>query len=200
MREKKTLRIVFIFLLIYVLYFCVQKDHFNGDEMFSYSLSNGYYTPFLRWNSDWWNTWHPISYLTDQLTINESEGFQYGSVVYNQSNDVHPPFFYMVLHTICSFFPGIFSKWIGLGLNIVLYMLSVILVYWIACVITNNDFYCSLITCLLYAVCAGTITNAIYIRMYMLCTVIVLTDLFMHFTLKRFNLKHLILLMVLTFR
>lgn len=41
-----------------------------------------------------------------------------------QTYDVHPPFYYLLLHTVCSLFPGRFSKWSGIGLNIVLFVLS----------------------------------------------------------------------------
>ena len=46
--------------------------------------------------------------------------FDYASVYYNQTQDVHPPLFYFLLHTVCSLFPGSFTKWTGLGMNFVL--------------------------------------------------------------------------------
>ena len=49
-----------------------------------------------------------------------STRFNYASVYYNQTQDVHPPLFYFLLHTVCSLFPGSFTKWTGLGMNLVL--------------------------------------------------------------------------------
>jgi len=198
-KREKYLALMFAFFLIFILYFCNQKDYFDGDEMFSYSLANGYYTPFLRWNNDWWNTWHPIQYLTDQLTVGKGEGFQYASVIYNQSQDVHPPFYYMILHTLCSLFPNTFTKWIGLGLNIILYMLSGFLVYLITAIISDENFYLSLGSTLAYMLCAMTISDAIYIRMYMLATVLVLVDVYINISKDMITWKNSILLGFLTF-
>ena len=41
--------------------------------------------------------------------------------------DVHPPLFYIVLHTICSCFSGSFSKWFGIIPNIFYYGITTIL-------------------------------------------------------------------------
>ena len=38
--------------------------------------------------------------------------FNYASVYYNQIQDVHPPLFYMLVHTISSIFNNTFSKYI----------------------------------------------------------------------------------------
>lgn len=44
--------------------------------------------------------------------------FDYANVWKNQSEDVHPPLYYVMLHTICSLFPEKFSVWYAAIINI----------------------------------------------------------------------------------
>ncbi len=74
-------------------------------------------------------TWLSGQDYQDYLSVSESNTFNYASVYYNQRGDVHPPLFYMLLHTICSVFQGQFSIWYALGLNIVILVLTLILLY-----------------------------------------------------------------------
>lgn len=171
--------VIVIAQLVFMFSYCCEKDFFDGDEMFSYSLSNGYYTPFLRWNKDWWNQWHDTDYLTEQITVSAGEAFDYGSVIYNQTQDVHPPVFYCVLHTICSLDPGHFSKWQGISLNLIFYGLTLILLYRTACIMLGDE-TAAVIPMLHYGVCAGAVTTVIYIRMYMLLTLLCVLDVYLH--------------------
>ena len=60
----------------------------------------------------------------DYFTVQRGHEFDYATVWKNQSEDVHPPLYYVFVHTISSFFPGSFSKWFGLAVNILFYILS----------------------------------------------------------------------------
>ena len=140
----KTKRYYFIVLgiilleIIIMVQWCRVKDFYDGDEMFSYSLDNGNYTPFLRWNDDWWGKWHDVNYLTEQLTVDSNEAFNYKSVFYNQENDEHPPLFYCVLHTVCSVNQGVFSKWLGLSINLLFYGITLFLIWRITSTALNK--------------------------------------------------------------
>ena len=57
--------------------------------------------------------------LMKYVTVAENERFDYATVYYNQTQDVHPPLYYFFLHTVCSLFPRSFTKWTGIGLNFV---------------------------------------------------------------------------------
>lgn len=172
----------------FMFYYCCQKDFFDGDEMFSYSLSNGNYTPFLRWNSDWWNQWHDTDYLTAQITVSEKEAYNYGSVIYNQTQDVHPPVYYCILHTICSLDQGHFSKWQGICVNLCFYILTLLLLYRSACLVIKDE-VSAIIPMLCYGVSAGAVTTVLYIRMYMLMTFLCVLDVYLHILLLRKNGK-----------
>ncbi len=96
-----------------MLYFGSLKKGMHFDECFSYFNTN--------------NSVGRQAYDRDFVTredilkdfyVKPGEEFNYSYVVKLQSYDVHPPVFYILLHTVCSFMPGIFSMWQGLGLNI----------------------------------------------------------------------------------
>lgn len=197
--KKVLIILIMIIQFAFVLYYCCQKDFFDGDEMFSYSLSNGNYTPFLRWNGDWSDQWHDVDYLTRQITVSANEAFNYGSVVYNQKQDVHPPVFYCILHTICSLDQGRFSKWQGLSINLLLYVLTLVIIYKIACIILNDTFL-AVVMVLAYGLSAGAVTTVIYIRMYMLLTFLCVLDVYLHILLlgKHRYWKHILLAVFLT--
>ena len=105
--------------LIAIFYFGSKKAGFHYDEYYSYYSSNVSIglVPTDR-------EWKPGSEIVDEFRVLSGQRFQYGTVTRMQTYDVHPPFYYLLLHTVCSLFPGRFSKWSGIGLNIVLFVLS----------------------------------------------------------------------------
>lgn len=105
--------------LVTIFYFGSQKAGFHYDEYYSYYSSNVSIglVPTDR-------EWKPGSEIADEFRVLPGQRFQYGTVTRMQTYDVHPPFYYLLLHTVCSLFPGRFSKWSGIGLNIVLFVLS----------------------------------------------------------------------------
>ena len=138
------------------LLFGMRKTGMFIDEIYSYGLSNSEYAPFL---SDLKG-----GQLTDQiftreeidgyLTVIPGEGFDFASVYYNQERDVHPPLYYWLFHTVSSCLPGSASKWIGLGINIAFYMLTlfVLMVCMAVCFVKQHssiDVLAALPVCLL---------------------------------------------------
>lgn len=152
------------------LSFCLQKNGFFIDEQYSYGLSNSQNTPFF---SDLKGSLcgHTFSGQDafDYLTVNSQDAFDYASVYYNQTQDVHPPLFYFLLHTVSSVFQNSFSKWIGIGLNIVFFVLTILLLYHI----TKNLFASkgiALCAVFLYGLNTMAISTLLMVRMYMLLT------------------------------
>ena len=143
------------------------KLGYHVDEYYSYGLSNSYYKPF----PDDYNQWLSPDYYADYLTTSEDDRFSYGSVYYNQTQDVHPPFYYMVLHTVSSFFPGTFSKWLGLGVNLVLYALILVVLFFFLRELLANR-WLALALASFYGLSVGGLTSFVYIRMYLLLALI----------------------------
>lgn len=125
------------------------------------------------------STWVTGEYYQNYLTASDENRFHYVSVYYNQRADVHPPLFYLMLHTVSSFFPGVFSKWFGIGLNIGYLLITL----WAMRVLTEQLFHSSylarLIT-LLYVCSSGYVTTGLYIRMYALLTMWVMIVCLLH--------------------
>ena len=102
--------LILIALFFYTVLFFSKKESYDGDEIWSYGLANSYYNPFLHNSGTWdnnkdnrylqnFNTWITGDTFHNYLTVQENERFTYDSVWYNQSADVHPPFYYALLHT-----------------------------------------------------------------------------------------------------
>lgn len=182
MKNKDRILIIISILLLVVvaLRFGIMKNSFFIDEIYSYGLSNSYYHPFPFKNG----TWFSSKYYSDYLMPNSNTVFEYGSVIYNQVNDVHPPLYYIIFHTISSFFPGVFSKWIGLSLNMAIHIGIILCIYYIVKHFTDNK-WVSLIAMIFYGLSIGGLSSFLYIRMYAMMGLIQM--LLIIFTMKFIN-------------
>lgn len=160
-------------LLAYSIYIGNLKEGFHMDEMYSYGLSNSVHFSFPSRNNEWVNS----DYFFEYVSVSLDERFAYESVINNQINDVHPPLYYLILHTVSSFFPNIFSKWIGIGVNITLYIgIYTLIVAFINKVIKKK--WIALAGGLFWALSVGAASSIVFIRMYMLLTLISLILLY----------------------
>ncbi len=103
------------------------------------------------------------------LTPSPENRFNYASVYYNQRGDVHPPLFYILLHTICSFAPGYFSRYFGIGLNACIMGLTLYVLYGIVKKYFGGDLN-AICVCVLWGWSEFFVETAIFIRMYSLLT------------------------------
>ena len=107
------------------------------DEGYSYGLMN-YDKVDIMNNEDFYNNWHQNKYYEDYLTISKEEANNFTPVYENQKNDVHPPLFYLLLRCAASFTIDSFSKWTGIGLNLIIFIITSIMIYLIANKIFKN--------------------------------------------------------------
>ena len=155
--------IIMMLQFVVASYFCIQKQGFHYDEYYSYYSSNVTYglVPTDR-------EWKDVSEIRSEFAVREGEQFRYELVKTMQSFDVHPPLYYMVLHTICSIFPGVFSKWFGLGLNLFLFLICYWMMAEIAYHIFKGNMWMTTTSCLLFGFQVGVLSGITFIRMYML--------------------------------
>ncbi len=123
--------------------------------------------------------WVPGQAYMDYVTASANSTFNYASVYYNQRGDVHPPLYYMLLHTICSVFQGRFSKWFGLGLNIACLLAAAALLYKMCRLYLGGRAVALPITGV-YSLSAGFLSTAMFLRMYALLTLMVLACCYVH--------------------
>ncbi len=184
--SNKTSRIVLVFIIFVSLaistVFMVNKQGFHEDELLTYNLAN---SSKQLLTSGEWNTPEDFN---EYLSVSENNRFNYAQVYQNQIIDAsHPPFYYALVHTVCSLFPGVFSKWLAYSINVIAMIGVLILLYKIGQRVTNNNLY-ALIGVGAYALSIACVTTTIYLRMYATLTFFVLAFLYM--SLKMYEKKN----------
>ena len=203
--EKTNIYIIFAVILfvqiVFMLYYCNMKQGFFVDEIWSYGLSNSYYHAQIWEDNGLDNVKIEPEIFKSYLTVNKGEEFSYGSVIYNQTHDAHPPLFYMVLHTISSFFPGKFSKWFGLIPNVIYFAIAMYLLLRVARCISKKNIF-NILVLVLYGFSIGAVNSVTYVRMYMLLTVWCLFFLLENIQIykeEKITVKRFVLLCIATF-
>ena len=162
---KIMLIITIVLQLAVALCFCMQKQGFHYDENYSYYSSNvtyGLNPPDGDWLSG--------STITEEFCITPGMGFNLPLVAQMQSFDVHPPVYYFLLNIICSLSSGIFSKWQGLILNLIFFVISELLIIAIANKVGNKNKAITWFSLALFGFSPAIISGITFIRMYMLLT------------------------------
>lgn len=201
-RAAVILAVIILLQSIYVIATFQSRHTFQSDEIWSYGLANSFYRPFIYLDPqialvnqngqpcDNAGEWLDGEFFNDYITVGENDKFRYDSVIYNQAHDMHPPLYFMILHTISSFFPGQFSWYFAFPINIISLCVTQIFLYLLAYELTQRR-RLSLLVCLSYACSLMALFTFTFIRHYamltMWCTII--TYLYVKFFKSDFNLK-----------
>lgn len=183
-KEKIICVFIFTFILLVGLKFCNDKNGYHLDEIYTHVLSNSEYAPWIVdiKGGNIVNAVVSRQELLKALTVDENDRFCFGSVYYNQTQDVHPPLYYFLIHAISSIFPGIFSKWIGLGLNALVFVATLLLLYSVISKYFGGYKNANFIV-LVYGLSSIALSTLVFIRMYMMLTFFTL--LLVYFILKQ---------------
>lgn len=177
LNNKKTailLAVVIVLSLTISTLFMLSKQGFHEDEILTYNLANS--SKQLNVHGGW-NTPEDFN---EYLTVSPDGRFDYGLVYENQIIDAsHPPFYYALVHTVCSFFPQTFSKYLAFSINMLAMTGILIMLFKIAKIISNNNLY-SLIAVATFALSIACFTMTIYLRMYSTLTFFVLSMIYMN--------------------
>lgn len=174
--KSKTINLkLFVFVFCHVLLiaglFLFVKKEYHSDEIWSFGIANGSQAGAVFQDADMNpinnNKWMSAEVLHENLTVQKDERFQFGMPYENSVNDAHPPFSFMLIHLISSFFPDSFSFWFYIPFNILALILCDVFIYKILKLYDLPDNLC-LGICSLYAFSAGGIDTMMYIRMYAL--------------------------------
>lgn len=181
MRLYVVMGLILLLQLTVILYFCGKKTGFHYDEYYSYYSSNvtrGLVPTDREWKSG--------GEIRDEFTVLEGERFRFADVVRMQTYDVHPPFYYLLLHAVCSLMPGVFSKWSGLILNLVVFEAS----WFVLARLTfemmrgmrdeKTGRIAAAAVCLLYGFNPAVLSGVMLVRMYMLLALLVLLITWLH--------------------
>ena len=154
-----------------VLFKYILQGNWFANIVFCLNNNNVYY--YLcdtEYNID--PIWKTREEATGYLTIQPSDIFDFAPVIWNQSRDVHPPLFYLLVHIVSSFFLGAFSKYIVFSINIIFYILTCIYIYKIFKLYKKEK--AGIIAVILYGLSIGAISTVMLQRMYMMMTFFVL--------------------------
>ncbi len=167
MRKRLPILILAVVMLLATcnfLYLATEKSGFHCDEIYSHGLSNSefHYNIYdendgIRWNTD--------EDIDAYMTAAYDSRFDYVGVYKNQIEDVHPPLFYIVMHTISSFMPGVYSPLTVILPNIIFALATAVFLYLIAMRLTKNTVI-SIFGVAFFLFSAICINIVIYMRMY----------------------------------
>ena len=177
MREKFrriwALALVLILVTGVCFLFSCRKQGMFIDEIYTYGLSNSSYRPFLSGLK-----YDPIAHravsraeLLDYVSITGDEGFDFGSVYYNQVHDVHPPLYYWLFNIASTFARDSYSKWTGLVLDYLIYLLCLAALYALVRRLGGSR-YNAAASALLYGLSMIGLSTMLMIRMYVLLTLL----------------------------
>lgn len=165
----------------------MKRDYLFCDEVYSYGLANSNEYTFLHpgENDEPLDNWVSGSYFSDYMNYCD-EAFNYKAAYVNQERDVHPPLYYMLLHTVCRFFKEAgYSAIPGIVLNlIILAFVDIVLMYVAANLLESR--WRGLAATVLWGISSVGISNCMLIRMYLLQTFEVLLFVAAHI----YILKH----------
>ena len=183
--SNRTSRVILAVMIVLSLgvsvFYMSLKAGYHEDELLTYNLANSSKQLAL-------GDWSTPQDMNEYLAVTPEHRFDYQQVVDNQIIDAsHPPFYYAIVHTVCSFFPGVFSKWLAFVINLVMMTGSLIMLYKIGKRVTDTNLY-ALIAVGGYALSISCITSTIYLRMYSSLMFFVLA--FIHITLWFYDKKN----------
>ncbi len=180
------------------IYHGYYKEYLYEDEVLSYTLSNSRNGGYFELEP---GKWYEGDELYAYTFVRKGEGFDWKNTIRNQQMDTHPPVYALLLHAVCSLDPGHFSKWTGIGLNIVCYIVVIVLLYLTVLELFPERSFFALFVCLTFGMTAGVISLVVFIRMYILLMIITMLCLLWHLKAleKEPSLVSYLLLCILTF-
>lgn len=188
--NKKTiilLTIIFLLQLARIIYvFQVEKTGSHSDESWSFGLANSYYKPHIFMDEDWNETyrdeWISGQTLKDYICVNEDQRFSYGSVIHNLKNDAHPPLYFLILHTISSFFPGQYSRWYSFVINLAVFIPLMLLLFALARKLFKSDIP-ALAVVFYYGFSFAGVNTFVFLRSYAMLTMFAVLFVLLHLKL-----------------
>ena len=175
--SKKHFGALLLYGLFFILMLCMisNKLLLHLDEVYSYCLAN---TPIRvhllpNGNTSIEHFTAPGAYLyvpsknglCAVTAVLPNQRFDYGNVWKNQQMDTHPPFYYLLLHTVCSFFPGVFSMWFAGIINILFALCILFLLRRLVRLLTDDDFTVNAVS-LAFVLSSAMLNATAFLRMY----------------------------------
>lgn len=168
-----------IVIVVGVLYFFLLASLKNGfyvDEIFSFGHANStvgaFMSPsidahFIDENKELHAKWIDNEVFRKYLMVQEGEAGNFKNIYKNLSKDVHPPFYFVLLHLSSSLFEGKLEAWAGLGLNLICLILMGVMFNRLAFLCLKDKAKANILTGL-FIFLPSVIELMVFIRMYSL--------------------------------
>lgn len=173
--KKHKYEIAFILIvLVQVIYiscmFGINKQGFHSDELWNYGFANSTDGAHIYKVDDGYDvknvdSWQSSENLRKYITIDKDEIFNYAAVYQNAACDLHAPLGFMMLHFICSFFPGTWSKWYCFVLNMICFVIMQMYIYKLVRDMTKNRM-AGILAVSFFGFTMGAQNVFIYLRIY----------------------------------
>lgn len=215
--------------------FIGQKESYHMDEIISFQMSNGEYTPWLtptqpvgrlakfmqeeiqgdslfetignvvdvavdvvknRGNSkavtykaDVYEepVWISSQLFRSYVTTGQSDRFNYASVYFNATNDIHPPLHSIFLHTVSSLVPEVMSPFVGCLINLLMVLGCCVCFMKLADLLAKEKVvsqaygkWGGILLSLCFGLSAGATASILLIRMYAMLTFWCLLSFYIH--------------------
>lgn len=168
--------IILLYLALVITLGCY-KQYFYEDEVLSYTSANSQSGMYIHPDV---LKWYDSSLVKNAVTAVPGHTFDFGNTLKNSFSDNHPPLYTLLIHLNSSFFPGRFSKWFGLSVNIAAGMIILILLYFLSLELFDNKFIPALAVTFSYAVSIGFTDTILFIRNYSLLMMFCLLTMLLH--------------------
>lgn len=161
--------ILLIQLIVLISSFAIFKQGYHSDELYEYGFANSYDLRVLEADDNGVGLdrqWTDSNELLKYISVERNHRFSYLNIFKHASMDYYnPPLKLFLLHTICSFFPGVFSRWFSFSINIVSFVLIQVFLYLLIKKMTNN-IPVSIACISLFGFGAGCFNAMMFLRMY----------------------------------
>lgn len=151
------------------------KMDYHTDEYYTYQIANSY-SPY--WQIPQYE-WFSSNKLTEQLMVNRDSKFSISDVIEKETYDMHPFMYTLMVHLLCSLIPGQFSQWVGLGINILFVVLTMIMLYLCLRRLSVRK-ASSLVAAIVFGCCYGTASQVMFIRMYVIVMFFAVCVVYLH--------------------
>ena len=153
--------------MMMAVYCCIIKSGGFIDEYYSLGFSNSSLGAYFIdcYDGNFLHRVIPAEEINNYIMVNGDEAFSYSFIIDNCASDLTPPLYYFILHTICSFFPGVASKWFGLSINLAVFFVTLLFIYRISQMLYKSSWVSTLLT-LCYGFSMGGLNCVTYVRMY----------------------------------
>ena len=170
-RKNKIKYLLMILISIVVvligIFIMSKKQDLDFDEVGTFGLANNTY----QLNAEDYKTYTGEELLLNYAAVKDGEEFNISNVFFNQKLDTHPPLYYLLVNFVCSLRKDTFSMWYGLIINLLL----MIVLFWEMRYFFNlviDDKLMSIILSLIAFFTYGFINELVFIRMYVMLSVV----------------------------